>query len=251
MHYRIEGEGEPVLLLHMAMASSDEYTRVIPFLSKTHCVVALDFLGHGDSVPAPYPYQILDHVRSVVSFMDSLGIKKASVVGHHFGAAVAIEFAITSPERMNKLILSSPGYWRDEGERIAAIKNPPDFTTRVEIREDGSHLIEWWRRSAMWGDPPEIVEERVIEFIKAGPRGAEVPKVGFPYNPKPRLPLINCPTLVLSATRDPGCSVAEDVKKLIPRRKLTIIENGPLSIDRVMPKEFAEAILSFLDTPKI
>ena len=39
MHYRAEGEGEPVLLLHMAVGSSDEFTRVIPFLSKPESTV--------------------------------------------------------------------------------------------------------------------------------------------------------------------------------------------------------------------
>ena len=81
MHYRIEGKGEPILLLHMAVASSDEYTRVMHFLSKKYCAIALDFLGTGDSDPAPYAYQVSDHARSVVSFMDSLGIKKASYSG--------------------------------------------------------------------------------------------------------------------------------------------------------------------------
>ena len=47
IHYRIEGSGEPVLLLHAAVTSSDEYTRVIPFLAKTYCAIAMDFLGNG------------------------------------------------------------------------------------------------------------------------------------------------------------------------------------------------------------
>ena len=56
VHYRNEGEGEPVILLHMAVASSDEFVRPIHFLSKSYCAIALDFLGAGDSDPAPYPY---------------------------------------------------------------------------------------------------------------------------------------------------------------------------------------------------
>ncbi|MFC1917283.1 alpha/beta fold hydrolase [Chloroflexota bacterium] len=53
VHYRTEGSGKVILLLHMAVSSSDEYTRVIPFLSKTYCDIALDFLGCGESDPAP------------------------------------------------------------------------------------------------------------------------------------------------------------------------------------------------------
>ena len=89
IHYRIEGDGEPILLLHMAVASSDEFVRAMHILSRTYCAIAPDFLGEGDSDPAPFAYQIPDHARTVVSFMDSLDIKKTNIVGHHLGSIVA------------------------------------------------------------------------------------------------------------------------------------------------------------------
>ena len=248
--YRIDGNGEPVLLLHAGVTSSDEYTRVIPFLSKTYCAIAPDFLGNGDSDPARYPYDIFDHARTVVNFMDCLGIKKAIVVGQHAGAKVGIELAVTWPERVNKLVLSSTGYYPAAGE-AKAITDPPNFTSAVELKPDGSHLMEWWRRSALWGHPLDIVEARFLEYVKAGPRGEEIHWAGRNYDSRPKFPFIKCPTLVLSATHDPMCAVAEDVKRLIPKSKLTIIENGPIDVNRVWPKEFAAAVLSFLNTPSV
>jgi hypothetical protein len=41
--------------------------------------------------------------------------------------------------------------------------------------------------------------------------------------------------------------MAETVHKLIPGSKLKIIENGPIDIDRIWPKEFAEVVLNFLN----
>ena len=75
----------------------------------------------------------------------------------------------------------------------------------------------------------------------------------FAYVPKlpQKLPLITCPTQVLSGTKDHFCSVAKDVKQLLPRSKLSIIENASVFIGRTMPKEFAEAILSFLRNPAV
>ena len=245
IHYRIEGNGDPVLLLHGAVNSSDEYTRVIPFLSKTYCTIAMDFLGNGDSDPAPYPYQIPDHALTVVSFMDSLGIKKASIVSHAVGNTVAVEVATTWPGRVNKLVVCGLVI-RPESDEGIAFKDPPDFTSGVEIKPDGSHLMEWWRRAAMWEDPLDLVEERVIEYIKGGPRGEEIHWAGRDYNLKARLPLINCPMLVLSATKAPFYSGQERLKRWLPKAKFAIIENGSISADRVMPKEFAEAVLRFL-----
>jgi len=39
-----------------------------------------DFPGNGDSDPAPFAYDIIDHARAMIHFMDSLSVKKASVV---------------------------------------------------------------------------------------------------------------------------------------------------------------------------
>ena len=243
IHYRIEGTGEPVILMHPGVGSSDAYTGVIPFLSKKYCAIAPDFLGNGDSDPAPYPFEMIDHARSVVSFMDSLGIKKASIVGHHTGAKVAAEIAINRPERVNKLVLSALGYWQAT-ENIEK-KEPTDFTSRVEIKPDGSHLMEWWRRAAMWEDPLDIIEASAIEYIKAGPRGEEIHWTARNWETKARLSLINCPTLILSGAQGLFHSSAEQVKELVPNSKLTIIANGPPRMERTMPKEFAQAILNF------
>ena len=245
IHYRIEGSGEPVLLLHAAVTSSDEYTGVIPFLSKTYCAIAMDFLGNGDSDPTPYPYKIPDHARTVVHFMDCLGIKKANIVAHSIGNTVAVELATTWPDRVNKLALCGLAILPEPGEGMP-FNDPPDFTSAVEIKPDGSHLMEWWRRAAMWGDPPDIVEERVLEYIKAGSRGEEIHWAGRDYNLKVKLPLINCPLLVLSAAKAPFYSGQERLKKLIPKAKFAVIENGSIYITRVMPKEFAGAIMDFL-----
>jgi len=86
----------------------------------------------------------------------------------------------------------------------------------------------------------------VIEYIKAGPRGEEAHLAGNDYNPKTRLPLVNCPLMVLFETKDPFYVVAEGVKKLAPRATFKVIENGPIYVDRIMPQEFAGAILDFL-----
>ena len=223
IHYRIEGSGDPVLLLHAAVTSSDEYTRVIPFLSKTYCAIAMDFLGNGDSDPAPYPYQIPDHSRTVVSFMDYLGIKKSSIVGHSIGNTVAVELATTWPDRVNKLVLCGLVVLPEPGEGIP-LKDPPEFTNAVEIKPDGSHLMEWWRRAALWGDSADIVEERVLEYIKGGPRGEEIHWAGRNYNLRVRLPLIKCPMMVLSAAKAPFYSGTERLKKLVPRPSLALLK---------------------------
>ena len=249
MHYRIEGEGYPILLLHMAVSSSDEFSGVMHFLSRKYRAIAPDFMGAGDSDPSPYQYQVLDHARSVVSFMDSLNLRKANIVGQLLGSHIAAEVAINWPERVDKLILAGPGSFAET--EITTHNKPPDFIKRVEIKSDGSHLLEWWRRAGLWGDYSlDILEERVLEYIKARLRGEEEHWAGTSYNLMPRLPLITCPTLVLDATGYLFHHQAREVQRLIPNSRLTTIENGPMYLDRAMPKEFAEAIINFLNSSR-
>jgi len=74
----------------------------------------------------------------------------------------------------------------------------------------------------MWGDPLEIAEERVIEYIKAGPRGEEIHWAGSAYDSTLRYPLINCPTLVLLSNTRPHVFDGRKGQELIPKSKVTI-----------------------------
>ena len=52
----MEGSGEPLLLLHKAGLSSDEYTEMLAFLGKKYKAIAMDVLGYGNTdLPKPEP----------------------------------------------------------------------------------------------------------------------------------------------------------------------------------------------------
>ena len=107
-------------------------------------------------------------------------------------------------------------------------------------------MLERWRRAAQYGDPTDIVEERALCFHKAGPRGAEIHQAIFKNTDiNEELPRLK------AATRDPLEFVQKDVQKRIPRSKLVTIDNGLVYVDRMMPREFVEPILSFLQNPGI
>ena len=116
VHYRMQGVGEPLLLLHQAKTSSDEYVLMMPILAKTHQIIAMDTLGYGNSdAPSKVRPLVEDYAHNVVDFLDALGIKRASIFGHLTGAGIAVEVAAANPERVNKLILSNcPFYTPDE-----------------------------------------------------------------------------------------------------------------------------------------
>jgi len=249
MHYRYQGNGKKtVLLLHMAMSSSDEFTRMIPLLSEKYRVLAPDHLGLGESDLPPRQYEIPDYARSIISFMDSLNVTKANILGHHGSAQIAVEIAITCPERVESLVLSAIPCPKDPQEELAKL-NLPEMQG-IEVKWDGSHLMEYWERANRFGESVQVCNERALDYFKAGPRGEEMHHASFRYalHVRDRLRLIKCPTLLICGSKDwlrPGSEVAQEA---LPKSKLVFIEGGSVIMTREMPRQVVAAILPFLES---
>ncbi|QQT25110.1 alpha/beta hydrolase [Sphingobacterium spiritivorum] len=111
VYYEIYGEGRPVILLHGAYMTIDlNWGQLIPELSRTRKVIALELQGHGHT---PFSDRILSRAAlasDVEGILDYLKIESADVVGYSFGGSVAYQFAIQSPKRLKKLVIISSTY---------------------------------------------------------------------------------------------------------------------------------------------
>lgn len=247
IHYQVEGSGKPLLLLHQTGLSSEEYSLIVPILAKTYQAVAMDLLGYGNSDKPPLGFQIEDHARSIVHFLDALGIKKTSIVGHHAGSRLAVEVAAAWPERVDKLVLSGcPWYTSEERETLPS---DPRFRP-MEIKEDGSFLMQLWQtyRSFSSEIKPEVLCKVMAVSLMAGARFHDLHQAAFQHEIEPRLRLIKSPTLLVSGSEDMFYDRLETISKLIPRCKTQVIGGGGVLICLEKPKEFAEVILAFLRT---
>ena len=194
----------------------------------------------------PHEYELPDYARSIISFMDSLKVEKASILGHHAGAMIAVEIAVTHPERVDSLILSAI-FCPKEPSGGQDMRELPEMQAE-EIKWDGSHLMEYWERANRFGESVQVCNERALDYFKAGYRGEEMHWAAFKYHVLPKLSLIKCPTLLLCGSKDwllPGSEIAREA---IPGSKLVIIEGGSTVMNREMPKEVVAAILPFLES---
>jgi pimeloyl-ACP methyl ester carboxylesterase len=111
VYYEVYGEGSPIVLLHGAFMTIDmNWGQLIPELSKNRKVIAVELQGHGHT---PFSERKLSYATlagDVMGVMDYLKIDKTDVVGYSFGGAVAYQFAIQSPKRLNKLVIISATY---------------------------------------------------------------------------------------------------------------------------------------------
>src|ERR1051325_2787123 len=111
VYYEVRGEGRPIVLLHGAFMTIDlNWGQLIPELSKTRKVIAIELQGHGHT---PFSDRKLTHATlasDVEGVMDYLKIDSADVAGYSFGGSVAYQLAIQSPKRIKKLVIISATY---------------------------------------------------------------------------------------------------------------------------------------------
>lgn len=114
LYYEVYGEGAPVILLHGAYMTIDaNWGQLIPELSKTRKVIAVELQGHGHT---PFSERKLARptlAHDIEKLMDYLKIDSADLVGYSFGGSIAYQFAIQSPGRLGKLVIISATYKSD------------------------------------------------------------------------------------------------------------------------------------------
>jgi pimeloyl-ACP methyl ester carboxylesterase len=132
IYYETYGEGQPVLLLHGAfMTIGTNWAQIIPELSKTHKVIALEVQGHGHTpwTNRPLSYDAMaDDVDKTLQF---LKIDSADVVGYSYGGTIAYNLAFKYPKRVKKLVIISSTYksegWQKEGRDAFQTMEPAMF----------------------------------------------------------------------------------------------------------------------------
>jgi pimeloyl-ACP methyl ester carboxylesterase len=248
IHLAMIGSGEPLLLLHQTPRSWDEFRDALPLLGQRCRAIAMDTVGFGDSDALTAGADSIESwAACAFDLLDELGIASAAIAGHHTGAAIAIEMAAARPERVRALVLSAPPYV--DAIRRAAFAGKK-IIDEVSPSSDGAHLLGLWQmRQAFYpsGDI-DLLQRFVVDAIKAGRMAAEGHRVVNRYVMETRLPLLRCPTLVISPTADPHAHpVAGNVVGAIAGASLIEVEGAMVPFPDQMPEMFAATIIGFLD----
>lgn len=89
---RIEGKGEPLVLIHGFPTSSWDWHALWPALTERYFVIAIDMIGFGFSdKPVDYDYNIIDQADLLSGFLRELGVRHCDVMCHDYGVNVAQE----------------------------------------------------------------------------------------------------------------------------------------------------------------
>src|ERR1700744_302616 len=138
VYYEVYGEGKPLVLVHGAfMTIEGNWGQLIPELSKTRKVIAIEMQGHGHTPFSERKLDLATLASDVVGVMDYLKVDSADVAGYSMGGSVAYQLTIQNPKRVRKLVIISSTYkstgWRPEVTN--AFKNfKPEFFSNSPMK---------------------------------------------------------------------------------------------------------------------
>jgi len=111
VYYEVYGEGRPIVLLHGAFWNIEmNWGQLIPELSKTRKVIAIEFQGHGHTPFSDRKLDLATLASDVDRVMNYLKVDSADVAGFSMGGSVAYQLAVQSPKRVRKLVIISSTY---------------------------------------------------------------------------------------------------------------------------------------------
>lgn len=159
VHYREQGQGPAVVLLHGYGASLETWAGVAPVLAAQHRVIAVDLKGFGWTTRPEGDYSPAAQAKLVWGVLDQLGVDDVAIVGHSWGSSVALSMAVAQPARTRKVALYS-AYVYDE--------QVPSFFRWAQLRGVGEWLFGLFYRQRIedraplaYRDERYVTQERI------------------------------------------------------------------------------------------
>lgn len=200
----------PIILIHGFGASNWCWRHTIGPLSGRRWVLAPDLPGFGLSdKPEGFDYTLGGYARFIVSFMDTMGIAHAVLVGNSMGGGVAVAAALSVPDRVSQLILiDSLGYYRRRFMfyRLLALPIVPHLVMATAGRRSIRRLL----KARVYHDPSALDDETPRRFAAAyrTQNGRKAPIWVFrglwpyPMIERGRIESVKTPTLIIWGQND-------------------------------------------------
>jgi len=271
--YRRSGQG-PTLVCHGGGPGfSSLYLADLAGLGEKLELVLLDPRGTGasDRPADANGYRIADYTADLEEFREHLGLERMSLLGHSHGGVVAMDYAATHPDRVERLILASSlarwaseqkeameaamathadEPWYEDAKAALEAEQAGQFSTDEELAEIG--LREFPFYFARFGEE----EQAYLETLRAEVPNADAlhqweREIFDSFDLRPQLSGISAPTLVITGEEDfiTGPPSAKEIAEGIDRAETVLLPGSGHFIFVEAPVAFREAVLSFLGVP--
>ncbi len=170
IHFKVNGEGKAVVLLHGFLESTDMWEEYSNELAKSFHVILIDLPGHGRSGFFSKETTIDRMAEMVNALIDHLGLSKVQMVGHSLGGYVSLSFADLFPDNLESFILFHSFALADSIEVKAKRELAIEFLEKhpkLYIKQTITGLF----RADKIGNFKSEVDQLIKNALKANPKG--------------------------------------------------------------------------------
>ena len=263
LHYIDIGKGDPVIFIHGGLGDYRAFGAQRDTFSKNHRVIVYsrryafpDIQPIKDSLN----YTIEPHVKDLAQFIKILNLGSVHLVGHSYGACVALQTAIDHPELVRSLTLGEPPcpsllqnipaadtLWKNF---VTKIKNP---SAEAFKKGNNEKAVEIFINGVMEDSslfsriPPEAREAMVVNSPEL--RAIALTKDPYIYVTCDQLQKIKVPVLLVGGDRSPAflTTITNVLNRCLDGNELAILPNTSHGLQNENPSEFNKIVLRFID----
>jgi len=256
LYYELHGPAESretVVFVNDVLANTTSWFNQLPLFSKEYRVLLYDCRGQGQSDKPAQDYTLELHAEDLNALLETLGIKRAHIVGISYGGEIGMTLALRYPKRVESLVMA-------------------DSVSQVDALLEAK--IEAWTAAAKTKDPklfflvtaPDIFSEgflsqnldfmRIIEeqYTKLDYDAVVRLIARFrEFNLTPELSKIEAPTLIICGEQDTLKPVkySQLIHQKILHSELFVVKDAGHAITYEKPQEFNTLVLGFLEKQRL
>ena len=251
LHSNILGSGQPFIILHGFLGSSDNWkTLGVQFSEENYEVHLLDQRNHGHSFHhQEFSYEVL--VEDLKHYCDAYKLEDIILLGHSMGGKTAMLFATKYPDLVSKLLIAdiSPRFYPVHHDTILNGLSALDFDI-VQSRGEADKILsnyvsdvgtrQFLLKNLYWIEKGKLALRLNLEVLKD-----EVAEIGESL---PNHANFNKETLFLRGDRSEYIGVGDEriILNHFPKAKISTIANSGHWLHAENPKDFFEAVMQFI-----
>lgn len=211
IYYEVRGSGRPLVLLHGGLLTIGlTFGELLPALARTRRVIALELQGHGHTADIEREFTVPNLVSDVVGVLDHLDVEEADVFGFSLGGIVALQLAMSAPERVGRVVAAAV-HARHDGYHPDIFGMVPE-STRLPTEADFKEMQEAYAAVAPF---PE-------QFESFAAKASALPET-HEWTPG-QLAAVRVPVLLLVGDNDfVRVEHAAEMHALIPDARLAVL----------------------------